>query len=119
MLLVHFSGVRNGCMSTFWAQKIVLKKLMKFTRFFVFLLLKIHKTCKFHQFFKCNFLGPKYAYNLISHAPRVGLLVKTDMYRHPRTKNKTQIHAFSMAHFLCLSFYNLKNFLQTSYNDSL
>ena len=43
-------------MSRFWAQKVAIKKVMKFTLFIVYLLLKSHDLCKFHWFFKCNFL---------------------------------------------------------------
>ena len=36
MLLVHVSRVRNGVISRFWAQKIALKKSMKFVEIYVF-----------------------------------------------------------------------------------
>ena len=36
MLLVHVSSVRNMAVSTFWAQKIALKKSMKFVEIDVF-----------------------------------------------------------------------------------
>ena len=44
MLLEHLSCVRNGANKTITTQKVVLKKLMKFKRFIVHLLLKCQKT---------------------------------------------------------------------------
>ena len=38
-LFLALGSIRNGDMSTLWAQKITLKKLMKFTRFIFFILL--------------------------------------------------------------------------------
>ena len=57
MLLVLINGIKNGYIETFWAQEIPPKKPMKFTRFIVYLLLKViskQKRCKFHKLFKCN-----------------------------------------------------------------
>ena len=68
MLLVYVSSVRNWGMSTFWAQKIALKKSIEFTRFINYillfiLLLKSHRICKFHRFFNCSFLRVKCAHS--------------------------------------------------------
>ena len=49
MLLVHVSSVRHEGISIFRAQKIALKKSMKFTRFIIYFLLKSHKTKKFQE----------------------------------------------------------------------
>ena len=67
MLLVLINGIRNGYIETLWAQEIPPKKPMKFTRFIVYLLLKVISKqknkckfkfhlnkCKFHKLFKCN-----------------------------------------------------------------
>ena len=57
-----------GCMSTLCAQKIALKKSIKFTRFIVYLLSKSHKTCKFHRFLslKCANFAPSFLILLLS-----------------------------------------------------
>ena len=49
MLLVHVSSIKKEGISTFWAQKIALKKSLKFTHFNVYLLLQSHKTNKMQQ----------------------------------------------------------------------
>ena len=49
------SSIRNGGISTFFSQKIALKKSMKFTCFIVPLLLKSHKTCKVYWFLSTIF----------------------------------------------------------------
>ena len=43
------SNIRNRGISRFWAQKIGIKILMKFTRFIVYSLLKNHETHKFQK----------------------------------------------------------------------
>ena len=44
-----------GVWAPFGLKKTALKKSIKLTCFIVYLLLKSHKTCRFHRFFKCNF----------------------------------------------------------------
>ena len=48
IVLVQVSSIRNWGKGTLWARKIALKKLLKFTSFFVYLLLKV--ATKYYQF---------------------------------------------------------------------
>ena len=53
-----FDILWTGGIRPIWVQKIGRKKLMRFTQFCLFIVEKLYKsnkTCKFHQFFMCNF----------------------------------------------------------------
>ena len=72
VLLERINSIKNGCINTFWAQKIVLKNSLKLL--FYYLLLKSQNSAnsnKCYQFFKGNFFSPKFANTPISYTIHV------------------------------------------------